>query len=43
MGWYSPWGAYIVDSSPKESICFSLGLAMSVNQIAIMTAPPLFG
>ncbi|WP_139413432.1 MFS transporter [Bartonella mastomydis] len=43
MGWYGPWVAYIVDSSPKESIGFSLGLAMSVNQIAIITAPPLFG
>lgn len=42
LGWYGPWVAYIVDSSPKESVGFSLGLAMSVNQIAIITAPPLF-
>lgn len=31
LGWYGPWVAYIVDSSPKESVGFSLGLAMSVN------------
>ncbi len=43
MGWYGPWVAYIVDSSPKESVDFSLGLAMSVNQIAMITAPPFFG
>ncbi len=38
MGWYGPWVAYIVNSSPKESVGFSLGLAMSVNQIAMITA-----
>lgn len=43
LGWHGPWVAYIVDSSPKESVGFSLGLAMSVNQIAIITASPLFG
>lgn len=43
LGWYGPWVAYIVDSSPQESIGFSLGLAMSINQIAIIAAPPIFG
>lgn len=43
LGWYGPWVAYIVDSSPQESVGFSLGLAMSVNQIAIIISPPFFG
>lgn len=43
LGWYGPWVAYIVDSSPQESIGFSLGLAMSVNQLAIIASPPVFG
>lgn len=43
LGWYGPWVAYIIDASPQENVGFSLGLAMSINQIAIIASPPIFG
>jgi len=43
MGWYGPWVAYIAYASPKESLGLALGIAMAVNQIAIVTTLPLLG
>ncbi|MBT2208267.1 MFS transporter [Actinomadura sp. NEAU-AAG7] len=42
-GWYGPWVAYVAESAPPGKTGFALGLAMSVNQIAIILAPPLLG
>lgn len=43
LGWYGPWVAYIADVAPPERVGFALGLAMSLNQIAIILTPPTFG
>ncbi|MEU4998510.1 MFS transporter [Streptomyces sp. NPDC021622] len=42
-GWYGPWVAYVAESAPPGKTGFALGLAMSVNQIAIVLAPPALG
>ena len=43
FGWYGPWVAYVTESAPPGRTGFALGLAMSVNQIAIVAVPPLLG
>lgn len=43
FGWYGPWVAYVTESAPPGKTGFALGLAMSVNQIAIVTVPPTLG
>lgn len=43
FGWYGPWVAYVTESAPPERTGFALGLAMSVNQIAIVVMPPVLG
>ncbi|WP_406464284.1 MFS transporter [Streptomyces sp. NBC_01622] len=43
FGWYGPWVAHVTESAPPGRTGFALGLAMSVNQIAIVAAPPLLG
>lgn len=43
FGWYGPWVAYVVDCSPPEKSGFALGLAMAVNQIAVILVPPSLG
>jgi MFS family permease len=43
MGWYGPWVAYIAYVSPKENLGLALGIAMAINQIAIVTTPPFLG
>ncbi|MEU7576144.1 MFS transporter [Streptomyces sp. NPDC041068] len=43
LGWYGPWVAYVAESAPPGRTGFALGLAMSVNQIAIVLAPPALG
>ncbi|WP_260860360.1 MFS transporter [Streptomyces cupreus] len=43
LGWYGPWVAYVTESAPPGRTGFALGLAMSVNQIAIVLMPPLLG
>ncbi len=43
FGWYGPWVAYITEAAPPGKTGFALGLAMSVNQIAIVTVPPVLG
>lgn len=42
-GWYGPWVAYVAESAPPGKTGIALGLAMSVNQIAIVLAPPALG
>lgn len=43
LGWYGPWVTYVADSSPQDSVGLALGAAMTVTQIAIVSAPPLLG
>ncbi|MFI1717510.1 MFS transporter [Streptomyces sp. NPDC053513] len=43
FGWYGPWVAYVTEAAPPSKTGFALGLAMSVNQIAIVTVPPVLG
>ncbi|MFI5772159.1 MFS transporter [Streptomyces sp. NPDC051658] len=43
FGWYGPWVAYVTESAPPGRTGFALGLAMSVNQIAIVVVPPALG
>ncbi|NUP36142.1 MAG: MFS transporter [Streptomyces sp.] len=43
FGWYGPWVAYVTEAAPPGKTGFALGLAMSVNQIAIVTVPPTLG
>ncbi|MFD0344819.1 MFS transporter [Streptomyces sp. NPDC127117] len=43
FGWYGPWVAYVTESAPTGRTGFALGLAMSANQIAIVTVPPALG
>lgn len=43
FGWYGPWVAHVTESAPPGRTGFALGLAMSVNQIAIVTVPPALG
>ncbi|MFJ9844020.1 MFS transporter [Kitasatospora sp. NPDC101155] len=43
FGWYGPWVAYVTEAAPPGKTGFALGLAMSVNQIAIVTVPPVLG
>ncbi|MEU1388454.1 MULTISPECIES: MFS transporter [unclassified Nonomuraea] len=43
IGWYGPWVAYAAESAPPDHIGFALGLAMAVNQVAVILAPPVLG
>nr|BFE81214.1 hypothetical protein GCM10020093_038150 [Planobispora longispora] len=43
IGWYGPWVAHLAESAPPGRTGFALGLAMSVNQIAVILAPPALG
>lgn len=43
FGWYGPWVAYVAESAPPDKTGFALGLAMAINQVAIVTVPPLLG
>jgi MFS family permease len=43
FGWYGPWIALVSEAAPRNSIGFMIGLAMAINQIFVMLAPPLFG
>ncbi|GAA1017490.1 MFS transporter [Acrocarpospora pleiomorpha] len=43
IGWYGPWVAYAAESAPPGRTGFALGLAMAVNQIAVILAPPVLG
>ncbi|MER6141270.1 MFS transporter [Streptomyces sparsogenes] len=43
IGWYGPWVAYVAESAPPGRTGFALGLAMAVNQIAVILTPPALG
>ncbi|MFI7109658.1 MFS transporter [Nonomuraea sp. NPDC050227] len=43
IGWYGPWVAYAAESAPPDHTGFALGLAMAVNQVAVVLAPPALG
>lgn len=43
FGWYGPWVTYVTESAPPDRTGFTLGLAMSVNQVAIVVMPPVLG
>lgn len=43
FGWYGPWVAYVADSAPSDKTGFALGLAMAINQVAIVIMPPALG
>lgn len=43
FGWYGPWVTYVTESAPPDRTGFALGLAMSVNQVAIVVMPPFLG
>lgn len=43
FGWYGPWVAHVTESAPPGRTGFALGLAMSVNQVAIVVIPPVLG
>ena len=43
FGWYGPWVAYVAESAPPEKTGFALGLAMAINQVAIVLVPPALG
>jgi len=43
LGWYGPWVTTIADSAEKERVGLALGLAMTANQVAIISVPPILG
>ncbi|GAA4906177.1 MFS family permease [Nonomuraea thailandensis] len=43
IGWYGPWVAYLAEAAPPGKTGFAIGLAMAVNQSAIILAPPALG
>ena len=43
FGWYGPWVTYVAEAAPVGKTGFALGLAMAVNQIAIVLVPPALG
>ncbi|MGC5014131.1 MFS transporter [Streptosporangium sp. DT93] len=43
IGWYGPWVTHAAESAPPGRTGTTLGLAMAVNQIAIIVAPPALG
>jgi hypothetical protein len=43
VGWYGPWVALVTETAPTGRTGFALGLAMAVNQVAIVLVPPVLG
>ncbi|PPD45335.1 MAG: MFS transporter [Methylocystis sp.] len=43
FGWYGPWIALVSEAAPRGAIGFMIGLAMAINQIFVVLAPPAFG
>jgi MFS family permease len=43
FGWYGPWVAYVAEAAPPDKTGFMLGLAMAINQLAIVLLPPALG
>lgn len=43
LGWYGPWVAYLAETAPADKVGLTLGTAMALNQLGIISAPPLLG
>lgn len=43
FGWYGAWVAHVAESAPADRTGFSLGLAMALNQVAVVVVPPALG
>jgi predicted MFS family arabinose efflux permease len=43
FGWYGPWVVHVAEVAPRGAVGLTLGLAMTINQLGIVGAPPLFG
>jgi hypothetical protein len=43
LGWYGPWVTTITDSAERERVGLALGVAMTANQVAIVSVPPMLG
>lgn len=43
LGWYGPWVTTIADSAETERVGLALGVAMTANQVAIISVPPMLG
>lgn len=43
FGWYGPWVVQVADVAPDNTTGLTLALAMTGNQLGIVTGPPLFG
>jgi MFS family permease len=43
FGWYGPWIALVAEAAPRGQVGFMIGLAMAINQVAVVAGPPLFG
>jgi MFS family permease len=43
FGWYGPWVAWVSEAASREHVGATLGLAMSINQVAVVAAPIVFG
>ena len=43
FGWYGPWVVHIAEIAPDHAVGLALAMAMTANQLAIVSAPPLFG
>jgi MFS family permease len=43
LGWYGPWVAYLAETAPADKVGLTLGAAMAINQLGIISAPPLLG
>jgi predicted MFS family arabinose efflux permease len=43
LGWYGPWVAYVSEAAPPDQTGFTLGAVMAINQIAIVSTPPIIG
>lgn len=43
FGWYGPWVVHVADVAPDDATGLTLALAMTGNQLGIVTGPPLFG
>lgn len=43
FGWYGPWIVWLSESSSNENIGATLSVSMTLNQVAIVVAPTLFG
>lgn len=43
IGWYSLYMAHISEHAPQDHVAYTVSIGLTLNQIAIVTAPILFG